>query len=541
MTTITSAIASIAVGMLLAAPAAGQEAASPARAGGVADLLLKGGRLIDGAGGAWVWADIAVTGQKISFVGNAADRRVRARDTVDVSGLLVAPGFWDVHNHENLTRKPGQLAVPFITQGVTTVVLGVDGFGDNELTRTFATYRKNGIAVNALHFVGHGRARTAAMGTDFARPATPAEVEKMKAYVTKGMDEGAFGFSTGLAYNPGYYSTTDEVIEINRVAARRGGIYDTHDRDMGVTFQGVGYLNSVKEAIEIAEKGGSPLIFSHFSSLGPKAHAQVPEAIAMIEAARARGVNVMGAQHVYTASESSVDGHLLPRWAPAGGIDSLLARLDDPVSWARMDRDIGELLTMRGGADKIVITEGPKAYAKRKLSDIAAEWAVKPTDALKRLIQLTKGGKLMDMNVDIYSIDVHRMLGVKDWMMTCTDGYTPDSDTTHTHPRTYAGFTRKLTQFVRDEKLMTQAFAIRSMTSLPASFFGVPDRGLVKPGFYADLVVLDESKLQDHATYENPRQYSTGTVHVLINGRFALRAGRVTGVLAGQPVRRGGR
>jgi N-acyl-D-amino-acid deacylase len=506
-----------------------------------ADLLLKGGRLIDGAGGAWVSADVAVVGPRITFVGNSADAKVRARDTVDVTGLTVAPGFWDVHNHEDLTRRPGQLAVPFITQGITTVVLGVDGFGDNELAKTFAIYRKQGIAVNALHYVGHGRARSAVMGADFAREATPAEIEKMKAYVMKGMEEGAVGFSTGLAYNPGYYSTTHEVIELDAVAGRYGGIYDTHDRDMGVTFHGIGYLNSVKEAIEIAERGGTSLIFSHFSSLGAKAHAQVPEAIALIEAARTHGINVMGAQHIYTASESSVDGHLLPRWAPAGGIDSLLARLEDPVSWARMEHDIGELITMRGGPAKIVITEGPKAYTKRSLSDIAAQWGVPPTEAVKRLIQLTRGGKLMDMNVDIYSIDVHRMLGVKDWMMTCTDGYTPDSDTTYTHPRTYGGFTRKLTQFVRDEKLMTRAFAIRGMTSLPASFFGIPDRGLVKPGFYADLVVLDEATLQDHATYENPRQYSTGTVHVLVNGRFAVKDRKVTSMLAGAPIRRGGR
>jgi N-acyl-D-amino-acid deacylase len=186
------------------------------------------------------------------------------------------------------------------------------------------------------------------MGSDFARLATPREIEVMKAYVAKGMDEGAVGFSTGLAYNPGYYANTEEVIELDRVAARYGGVYDTHDRDMGTTFHGIGYLASVTEAIEIAEKGGTPLIFSHFGSLGVRAHPQVPDAIRLIEAARSRGVNVMGAQHIYTASESSVDGHLMPRWAPAGGIDSLLARLDQPDTWARMERDIAELLEVRG-------------------------------------------------------------------------------------------------------------------------------------------------------------------------------------------------
>ncbi len=529
------------IGLTSAATATAGGQAARTQAARPVDLLLLNGRLIDGAGGAWVWADVGITGDKISFVGRAKDARIRARDTIDVTGLLVAPGFWDAHNHENLLKKPGQQAVPFITQGVTTVVLGVDGFGDNHITETFAKYRAQGIAVNALHFVGHGRAREAAMGTDFARLATPAEIDKMKVHIAKGMDEGAVGFSTGLAYNPGYYSNTEEVIELNKVAARYGGVYDTHDRDMGTTFHGIGYLASIKEAIEIAEKGGTSLIFSHFGSLGIRAHPQVPAAISLIEAARARGVNVMGAQHIYTASESSVDGHLMPRWASAGGTDSLLARLDNPEAWAQIEKDIAELLEIRGGPTKIVITEGPKQYTKRSLADIAREMQVTPTEAIRRLIKLTKGGKLMDMNVDIYSIDVHRMATVKDWMMTCTDGYTPDSDSTYTHPRTYGGFTRKLVQFARDEKLITTAFAIRSMTSLPASFFGIPNRGLVKPGFYADIVVLDEARLQDRATYENPRQYSEGTVHVLVNGKFAVKAGKVTGVLAGQPIRRGGR
>ncbi len=238
--------------------------------------------------GDWVWADVGITGAKITFVGHAKDARVSARDTVNATGLLVTPGLWDVHNHEKLESAPGKLAVPFVRQGVTTVVVGIDGFGTNDVAARFAGYRKNGIAVNALTFVGHGPARTTVMGTDFARAATPAEVEKMKAYVKKGMDEGAVGFSTGLAYNPGYYSTTDEVIALNKVSAQYNGLYDTHDRDMGVSYKGVGFLTSVKEAMEIAEKGGTPLIFSHFNSLGLRAHAQMPEAIRLIEAARDR-------------------------------------------------------------------------------------------------------------------------------------------------------------------------------------------------------------------------------------------------------------
>jgi N-acyl-D-amino-acid deacylase len=515
--------------------------ATPARAQERVDMLILGGRLLDGAGGDWVWADVGITGAKIAFVGHASDAKITARDTINAKGLLVTPGLWDVHNHERLASKPGRLAVPFITQGVTTVVVGIDGFGDNNVTNNFAAWRAGGIAVNALTFVGHGPARTAVMGTDFARAATPAEIEKLRGYVRKGMEEGAVGFSTGLAYNPGYYSTTDEVIALNKVAAEYGGIYDTHDRDMGVSYKGIGFLNSVKEAMEIAEKGGTPLIFSHFNSLGLTAHAQMPEAIRLIEAARGRGVNIMGAGIIFTNSESSVDGHLMPRWAPAGGTDSLIARLRDPAIWPRMEADIAELLRIRGGPTKIIITEGPKAYTKRTLADIAQGMGVPPTEALRRMILETKGGRLMDMNVDIYSPENVRLLAVKDWMMTTVDGYTPESDTTYTHPRTYGGFTKKITQLVFEEKLVTLPFMIRSMTSLPASFFTVPNRGLIKPGFYADVAIFDLSKLKSNATYENPRQYSDGTVHVLVNGQFALKDGKVTGTLAGQPIRRGGR
>lgn len=520
-----------------AAPVRGQVATSPPRV----DLLLLGGRLLDGAGGDWVWADIGITGDRISFVGHAASSRIRAKDTVSIKGLLVTPGLWDVHSHEEVGREPGKWAKPFVTQGVTTVILGVDGFGDNEIAATFAKYRRQGITVNAARFVGHGPAREKVMGTDFARAARPEEIEAMKAYIRKGMNEGALGFSTGLAYNPGYYSTTDEVIALNRVAAAYGGIYDTHDRDMGVSYKGIGFLNSVTEAIRIAEEGGTSLVFSHFNSLGLKAHPDMPEAIRRIEAARGRGVNIAGAQIVYTASESSVDGHLMPRWVPAGGPDSLLARLKDSAAWARMEPEIMEILTNRGGPTKILITEGPKEFTKRSLAEIAGQWGISPTEAIRRLLIMTHGSRLMDMNLDIYSIENVRTLARKDWVMTTTDGYTPATDTTYTHPRTYGGFTKKFTQLVRDEKWISMPYAVRGMTSFPAAFYGIPNRGLVKPGFFADLAVFDEARIQEKASYDQPRQYSDGTVHVLVNGKFALKDGKVTRVLAGQPILRGGR
>ena len=225
----------------------------------VLDVLLLGGRLVDGTGTPWVDRDIGISGDRIVFVGHAHGES--ARDTVDVSGLLITPGFWDMHSHANYTSDHGRLGLPMLSQGITTVVLGIDGGGTNEVAATFAEYRDLGIATNVLRYVGHNAARSSVMGI-VDRDPTPDEMEAMKSYIRRGMEEGAIGLSTGLFYNPGYFASTDEVIEQNRVAAEYSGIYDTHDRDLGATYQGVGYLESIREAIEIGARGGTPVIFS---------------------------------------------------------------------------------------------------------------------------------------------------------------------------------------------------------------------------------------------------------------------------------------
>jgi N-acyl-D-amino-acid deacylase len=505
-----------------------------------ADILLEGGRILDGSGNPGRRADVAISGDRIRFVGDARAGRVTARETVDVTGLLVTPGFWDVHSHADLESRDGKRALPLLYQGVTTVILGIDGLGTNEIDSIFEGYEKAGIAVNALRYVGHGAARAAVMGGSFDRPASPEEIEVMKAYVEDGMEQGALGLSTGLAYNPGFYATTDEVVQLNEVAGRFGGIYDTHDRDMGATYQGIGYLASVREAIEIAERGSTPLIFSHLGALGVKAHALLPEALAIIETARARGLDVMAAQHVYTASASSFVAHCLPRWVAAGGSESLRRRLADPADWSRLEREIPEVLAMRGGPEKIVITDGPREWSGRSLAELAREWNLSPAGAVRRVV-IEGGESIGDMNVDIYDMADIRLLAAMEWMMTCTDGIPPASENSYTHPRFYGAFTRKLRQLAIDERVITLPFAVRGMTALPAAFFGIPERGRLEPGFHADLAVFDESEIRDRATYEEPRRFSEGTVHVLVNGRFALRDGKPTGSLAGRPLRRTGR
>jgi len=498
-----------------------------------ADILLTGGRILDGAGNPWIRADVAIRAGRIVFIGDALAAAVEARETVDVSGLLVTPGLWDVHSHADLDTTEGKRALPLLYQGVTTVVLGIDGQGKNEIGSIFAEYERNGIAVNALRYVGHGPARAAAMGSTFDRAASPEEIAAMKAYVERGMEQGAIGFSTGLAYNPGFYATTDEVVELNRVAGRHGGVYDTHDRDMGASYQGIGFLASIEEAIEIAERGGTPLIVSHLGALGTAAHGQLDEVLTRIERARDRGVNVMAGHHVYTASASSFVAHALPRWV-AG---SVRGNLESAVSWRRLEREISDVLEMRGGPEKIVITDGPPELSGRALAEIASEWNVSVPAAVRRIV-LENGEGVGDMNLDIYDAGDIRKLAAKEWMMTCSDGIPPSSPESYTHPRLYGAFSRKLRELAIEEGVITLPFAIRGMTSLPAAFFRVPDRGLLKPGFFADLAVFDEAMIRDRATYEDPRRFSEGTVHVLVNGRFAFRDGKPTDVLAGRTIRR---
>jgi N-acyl-D-amino-acid deacylase len=500
-----------------------------------ADLLLAGGRVLDGAGNPWVARDIAITGDRITFTGDAATAGISARDTVDVGGLLVTPGLWDAHSHAELEKENGRTALPYIYQGITTVVLGVDGGGDNNVDEIFAQYERDGIAVNALRFVGHEPARIAAMGVADREP-TADELQIMKDYVERGMREGAFGLSTGLFYSPGYFAKTDEVIELNRVVARYGGIYDTHDRDLGAAYRGIGFIASMEEAIEIGETAGTPVIFSHLNPQGAHNYGRADEAAALIDAARLRGVNVMAAQHPYTASQARLAAYAVPRWAVEGGTGALRERLLDPEIQARLDVETTEMLEIRGGPSKIVVV-GPEPELNGKtLAQLSAEWRIPVPAAVRRILGTTNP---YVMNLDLYDIENTRFLATREWMMTCTDGRTPAPGQDIVHPRVYGALPRKIRLFVRDEPIISMPFAIRGMTSLPATFFGVSMRGELREGWYADIAVFDEDAITDMATYEEPHQYSRGVVHLLVNGRFAIRDGHETGTLAGRPIRRG--
>ena len=499
-----------------------------------ADLLIRGGDIHDGSGGPPFVADIAVLGDEIVFIGDAEARGITAAEVLDGSGLLVVPGFVDMHSHSQIGVEWGREALPFLHQGITTVVVGVDGGGAPEVGETLAGWEAHGIGVNALTYVGHGAVRRRVLGEEDRAP-TAAELDAMRALVRQGLEEGAFGLSSGLFYVPGTYAETEEVIELARVAAEYApGIYDTHDRDLGAAYPGFGYLASIEEAIRIGEESGTKVIFSHFNAQGAANYGRAPEGAAVVEAARARGVPVFAAQHVYTATQSSLRAYTVPRWASAGGREAMLERFDDPEVARVLDEATAEMLAIRGGAEKIRFSDPRPELNGKTLAEVAEEWDLSAPVAARRIL---REGNASVMNIGLYDPANTGFLAEQDWMMTCTDGRDIEPGTAVGHPRVYGAFTKKLRDFVLDEERISMPFAIRSMSGLAAGFLELPDRGLIREGMKADIVVLDPERLRDRATYDDPHQYSEGAVHVLVNGVFAIRNGDPTGALAGRALR----
>ncbi|NNM34491.1 MAG: amidohydrolase family protein [Gemmatimonadetes bacterium] len=498
------------------------------------DLLILGGTTFDGSGEAPVLADVAVTGDRITLVGDAVAAGLEARDTVSALGLWVTPGFIDMHSHAELEEEWGRDGAPFVYQGITTAVLGVDGGGAPEIGRRFAAFADSGIGLNAMLYVGHGAVRRRVMGMEDRAPTT-AELDEMRALVRQGMEEGAFGLSSGLFYTPGYYAETEELIELAEVAAEYGGIYDTHDRDLGASYEGIGYLASIEEGIRIGEEGGTRVIFSHFNAQGAANYGRASEGAALIEAARERGIDVQAAQHVYTATQSNLRAYAIPRWAAAGGDEVMLARFEDPDTVTLLDVQTMEMLEIRGGAERIYFSDPRPHLNGKHLAQVAEEWGVPVPEAVRRIL---REGNAAVQNRGLYDPQNTRYLALQPWMMTCTDGRTPSPETAITHPRPFGAFTKKLRDYVLDEGFLAPEFAIRSMTGLAADFLRLPDRGYLRPGMKADIAVLDPQNIQDRATYEEPRLPAEGTVHVLVNGVFALRDGTLTGALAGRALPR---
>ena len=389
------------------------------------DLLLLGGTVFDGSGGLPVTADVAIRGDRIVFVGDAAASGLVSPDSIDVAGQWVAPGFIDAHSHAELDRDYGRDALPYLYQGITSVVLGVDGAGSPDVEARLQLWRDNGIGVNGLLYVGHGAVRSAVMEHDDREP-DEGELEAMRMLVRKGMNEGAFGLSSGLFYVPGTYASTEEVIELAKVAAEfDGAIYDTHDRDLGAVYEGIGYDASVAEGIRIGEEAGLRTIFSHYNLQGAHNYGRGDDGARFINAARSRGVDVWAAHHPYTATQSNLRSYTIPDWAAAGGHEDMVRRFDNERESVQIAASSNAMLQIRGGADKILFVDPRPELNGRTLAEVAAERELAPAEAVQDIL---RDGNASVMNLELYDDANTRRLAQEPWMMTCTDGRTPRPD-----------------------------------------------------------------------------------------------------------------
>lgn len=516
--------------MLLAWPLAAQQPAW--------DVLIRGGTVIDGSGSAGYRADVAIKGDRIVRVSRLALRASDAARLIDATGKVVAPGFIDLHAHlEPLLRLSA--AESHVRQGVTLAVGGPDGGSPLPLGPYMDSVATGGVGMNVAYLVGHNAIRERVMGAA-ARAPTAAELARMKELVAGGMRDGAFGLSTGLRYIPGFYSRTDEVVALADVAARAGGIYTSHLRE-----EGLGLMEGVSEAIEIGRRARIPVVLTHHKAIGRQMWGASVKTLGLVDAARKRGIDVMIDQYPYTASSTSLSV-LIPPWALADGDSAFARRVADPVLRDSIERGVVEfLLNDRGGGDLKRVQFGRVAWQPalegRTLHDWAVERGIEPVPERAAPLVIEgqlKGGASMIFHV-IDEGDVRRIMR-HPVTMIASDGRLTRPGDGKPHPRAYGTFPRVLGRYAREEKLLTMEQAVHKMTGMPATRLGLRDRGIVRAGAFADLVVFDPATVADKSTFEDPHQYPVGIEQVLVNGVAMVEDGRFTDRRPGRVLRRAG-
>lgn len=484
-----------------------------------ADILIRGGTVYAGGAEPFV-GDVAVRGDRIVAVGERL--AVTATRTIDAKGLTVAPGFIDPHAHVEswLTADDAhrRLVAPFLLQGVTTTLVGNDGYGPADVKPLLASATGKPVGINYATFTGFGSIRAKVVGNARRAP-TPGELAQEQGLVRSAMCDGAIGFSTGLFYAPQSFSETAEVVALTQAAGTLGGIYDTHLRDEG--SHGAGLSASVDEAIAIAREARTPVHISHIKALGVDVHGQAPAIVAKIERARSEGLDVTANQYPWQASGTSLVAALVPLWAQDGGRAAMLKRFDDPALQARLMADMAENLRRRGGPASLVVVEG--RWKGQRLDAIAKSLGLSPVSAA---IAAIREGDTPTISFNMAPADIEAFMR-QPWVMTGSDASTG-------HPRAYGSFAEKYAVYVRDGKLLSLREFIDRSSSTTAEFFRLEGRGRLRPGALADIAVFDPATFAARATYERPELTATGIRYVLVNGALAVDGGDVTGVAAGR-------
>ncbi|HET7698041.1 MAG TPA: D-aminoacylase [Vicinamibacterales bacterium] len=490
------------------------------------DLIVRNGRVVDGSGSPWYRADVAIRGDAIAAI--APRIEAGAARTIDAGGRIVAPGFIDIHTHARRGLSQVPTAANYVRQGVTTVIEGPDGSSAVPIAPFFAQMEKLDKSVNIASFLGQGSIRSAVVGNT-NRKATAEEIRTMVGMVEQGMREGALGLSTGLFYVPGTFTPTDEVIELARAAGRLGGVHESHQRDDAARL-----LDSVNETIAIGEKGGLPTQISHAKVVGVGNWGRSVDMLRLVDEARARGVDVTIDQYPYTASSTSVAAALIPAWVLEGGREATLARLKESGPREKAKGGIAMMIRdERGGGDpknvQFASCSFDPSLAGKTLADLTRARGLAPTirNAAEVVMWIVEQGGCQGIFHAMSERDLVRILRHPATMIA-SDGSVPVFGEANPHPRSYGTFARVLGTYVREKKVLSLEDAIRKMSAFPAGRLGFTDRGLLRPGLKADLVVFDPATVRDTATFASPHSYAEGFSHVVVNGQVVFEHGEMT-------------
>ncbi|MDO5979089.1 N-acyl-D-amino-acid deacylase family protein [Flavivirga spongiicola] len=492
-----------------------------------ADILIQNGTVYNGVDHIPNNLSIAIKEDKIIFIGDESSVSIKASKTIDASKLIVSPGFIDPHTHADRELKDPKTShnLPFLMQGITTTIVGNDGDSFYPTEKYQKLYNEQGIGTNAVQLIGHHEILKAVVGKSDVEP-TRDDIAKMQALMQKEMDAGAFGMSTGLYYAPGSYTNTDEVIALAKIVAKNGGIYDTHLRDESSNT--IGLVASVQEAIQIGRQAKLPIHISHIKCLGVDVWHQSDSIIKIVEVAQKEGIEITANQYPYDASGTSLNAAVSPRWAESGGKDSLLYRAALPKFKEQIFKETKVNITRRGGPTKLLVVKcndttflGKTLHQISKILNMPSEEAV---------YQILETGYVRVASFNMNSHDINNFMK-QPWVVTGSDGNTG-------HPRKYGTFPRKYHKYVKQDGIIDLATFINGSTSKTADIFRIPNRGKLKEGYFADIIIFNPETFKDIANYKDSFQYAEGLEYSIINGKLSVENGEFTKKLNGKVLKK---